>query len=65
MKTYTIQAKSQPDGKWTFQARFREGEKTRWGTPFNDKEAVAETEGFRAARAQRYKFVRLVIDFDL
>lgn len=51
------------DGKnWKHQARFEEGDNSRFDEPFNEVVALKEAESFEKARYKDFPFVRLIIE---
>lgn len=44
------------------QARFRKGEESRWGIPFDPEVALREAIGFAEARGDDFPYVRVVIE---
>ncbi len=46
--------------KWRYITSFKKGEMSRFNAPFDIKEAIKETLGFKKTRYKDYKFVRLI-----
>ena len=51
------------DKKWKEMARFKEGQISRWETPFNETVAIREARAFRHARHRDgWRCVRVIIN---
>lgn len=58
---FTIEASK--DGRiYHHQTSFKEGEISRWNTPFTSELAIKETQDFAEVRKKHWPYVRLVID---